>query len=350
MPSPFHHLLSSSAASPITGTEDGGGDEYDTGASTPCPCPAEREVDEITCIVELDDVLEASFLDDSMDRESASSLISASGTTSVEHSSTTPTRATSSADSAVAEVSNKHLTRWDVISIGAFRQTREQQQQQAWGPGSRSSAITDYGGALKSGASAAGSPLSALLWQNNTAGIGAGSSKKTKTSSSSIPTLTSMHKTSRGSTKAAKRRKLMMASSTMSSPLVLPLSSTSLSTPPSKPHSLPLASHSLSHSQPSPTTTNKTRKELRREKRLLKKKVVSSSPSSSSIPQQQQPSFFSTHPHGAHPNNASNINNNNNHYRHQFHTHQHHPNSKTRGMSSTQRTGFFGGTVPPLNL
>ena len=173
-------------------------------------------MDDITCIVELDDVLEASFLDDSMDRESAPSLVSV-GTTSLEHSSTTPTTATSLADSAVAEVSNKHLTRWDVISIGAFRQTREQQQQQAWGPGSRSSAVADYGGALKTGASAAGSPLSALLWQNNTAGssvgIGAGSSKKTKTSSSSVPTFKSTPRTSRGSAKTAKRRKLMMASS-----------------------------------------------------------------------------------------------------------------------------------------
>ena len=226
--------MSSSAASPVTATEDltsttttPGGDEYDTGYSTPYPCPAEVEANELACIVELDDVLEASFLDDSMDREceagvGSSSLTPTSGAASggVEDPSTTLTIATttSSVDStAAAEASNKHLTRWDVISIGAFRQTREQQQQ-AWGPGSRSSStVDDYGGVIKNGASAAGSPLSALLWQNNTAGssvgIGAGSSKKTKTSSSSVPTFKSTPRTSRGSAKTAKRRKLMMASS-----------------------------------------------------------------------------------------------------------------------------------------
>jgi hypothetical protein len=333
--------LTSSAASPLTGTEDlttPSGDEYDTGNSTPCP---EVEVNELTCIVELDDVLEASFLDDSKCEPGlGSSLVLASGATlgGVEDSSTAPSNP--SVDStAVAEASNKHLARWDVISIGAFRQTREQQQQ-AWGPGARSSsAIGDYGGVIKSGASAAGS---ALLWQNSGAGSsstgGAGSSKKTM----SIPGSTLRTSTS-SSTKAAKRRRLMMASSTMSSPLVLPLSSTSLSTPPSKSHSSPLAAHS--HSQPSPSTTNKTRKELRREKKLLKKKTTTSSSPSSSPLAQQPPFFFTTHPYAAHPNNASN---NNNH--HQFHIHQHHPNSKTRGMSSSQRMGYFGGSMPPLNL
>jgi hypothetical protein len=351
--------LSSSAASPLTATEDltsatstPGGDEYDTGNSTPYPCPAEVEVNELACIVELDDVLEASFLDDSMDREGkagvgSSSLTSTSGATSgwVEDPSTTLTTAptTPSADSTTVEVSNKHLTRWDVISIGAFRQTREQQQQ-AWGPGSRSSStVGDYGGVIKNGASAAGSPLSALLWQNSGAGsssTGAGSSKKTTSSSIHVSSSTLKTSTSRSSTKATKKRRLMMASSTMSSPLVLPLSSTSLSSLPSKSHSSSLTSYSQSqsqsHSQPnSPSTTHKTRKELRREKKLLKKKTPTScSPSSSSMP------FFSTH-----PNNASN---NNNH--HQFYTHQHHPNLKTRGMSSLQRTGSFGGAVPPLNL
>lgn len=331
-PSPFHQILSSSTASPLTGAEDltstPGGDEYDTGNSTPCPCPAELEVNELTCIVELDDVLEASFLDDSMDRECepSSSLVPSSGAAS-------DTATTPSVDSTAAEASNKHLARWDVISIGAFRQTREQQQQ-AWGPGSRSS---DYGGVIKSGVSAAGS---ALLWQNSSASStgGGGSSKTTR----STPRSTKPP-TSRSSTKAAKRRRLMMASS-MSSPLVLPLSSTSLSTSPSKCHSSSLVSHSHPESQPSPSAPQKTRKELRREKKLLKKKMTtSSSPSSSSMPH-QPPSFFTTHPYTAHPNNASNNNN------HHFHIHQHHPNSKTRGTSSSQRTGYYGGSVPPLNL
>ena len=352
--------MSSSAASPVTATDDltstatttPGADEYDTGNSTPYPSPAEVEVNELACIVELDDVLEASFLDDSMDRECEASVGSSSFTPTsgaasgrVEDPSTTLTSATTtpSLDSTAAvEASNKHLTRWDVISIGAFRQTREQQQQQAWAPGSRSSStVADYGGVIKNGASAAGSPLSALLWQNSGAGsssTGVGSRKNT---TSSIPTSSSTLKTSssRSSTKAAKRRRLMMASSTMSSPLVLPLSSTSLSTQPSKFHSSSPTPYSHSHSQPNnPSQTHKTRKELRREKKLLKKKTpTSSSPSSSSMPQP----FFSTH-----PNNASN--NNINH--HHFHTHQHHPNSKMRGMSSSQRVGYFGGAVPPLNL
>jgi hypothetical protein len=296
-------------------------------------------VNELACIVELDDVLEASFLDDSMDREceadvGSSSLAPTSGATPGAVDDPTTATTIPSVDSTPSvEASIKHLTRWDVISIGAFRQTREQQQQQAWGPGSRSSStVGDYGSVIKNGASAAGSPLSALLWQNSGVGsssTGAGSNKKT-TSSSSMPTSSSARKTSRSSTKVTKRRRLMMASSTMSSPLVLPLSSTSLSTLPSK-------SHSHSHSQSNnPSPTHKTRKELRREKKLSKKKTpTSSSPSSSSMPQP----FFSTH-----PNNPSN----NNH--HHFHTHQHHPNLKTRGMSSSQRIGYFGGAVPPLNL
>ena len=269
-----------------------GGDEYDTGNSTPYPCPTEVEVNDLACIVELDDVLEASFLDDSMDRECEASLASTSGSTSggveLEDPSSNLTTATTISSTAAVEASNKHLTRWDVISIGAFRQTREQQQQQVWESSSRSpSTVGDYRGATKNGASAAGSPLSALLWQN---------------------------------------------SGSMSSPLVLPLSSTSLSTPPSKSRSSARTAHSHSHSQSNdPSPTQKTRKERRREKKLLKKKI-SSSPSSS-MPRQ----FFSTH-----PNNASN--------NHHFHTHQHHPNSKTRGMSSSQRMGYFGGAVPPLNL
>ena len=295
--SPFHRLLS--AASPLTGTEDTANDGYDTGASTPCPCPAE---DETTCIVELDDVLDASFLDDPMDRECLdSSFLALNSAGLAEDSPTTPTRADSTA---TAEASNKHLTRWDVISIGAFRQTREQQQQ-AWAPGARSSpVVTDYGSAIKSGASA-------LLWQNS----GVGLSKK-------ISSTPSKPSSSRSSTKAAKRRRLM-ASSTISSPLVLPLSSTSLSTPPFKPHSSSCASHLL------PNPTHKTRKEVRREKKLLKK-MTSSSPSSAPC--------FTAYSHTAHPNNAH------------HHTHQHYPNLKTRGTNSSQRTGFVGGAVPPLNL
>ena len=320
---------------------NGGGDEYDTGSTTPCPCPTEFVVDETTCTVELDDVLEASFLEDSMDREcgagvGSSSLTLTSGINSglVEGSSATPTPATTTSSndlvSSAAEASNKHLTRWDVISISAFKRTRERQQQ-AWEP---PFAVADFGGVIKSGASAAESPLSALLWQNSGAGspTGAESSKKT---SSSIPPSTITPKTSssrskgNSNTKAAKRR-LMMASATMSSPLVLPLSSASLSIPSSKCHSTSLTSHS--HSQPHSKTTHKNRKELRQEKKLLKKK----STSSPSI--HLQPSFFSTHPYTAQ----------NNH--HQFHTHQHHPNLKTRGTSGSQRMGFFGGAVPPLNL
>ena len=274
-----------------TTTTAPGGDDCDTGYSTPYPCPAEVEVNDLACIVELDDVLEASFLDDSTEAGVASSLTSTSGTTSggVEDPSTTLTTATTIPSAvSTAEASNKHLTRWDVISIGAFRQTREQQQQ-AWGPGSGSSStVGDYGGVTKNGASVPGSPLSALLWQNS--GI-------------------------------------------MSSPLVLPLSTTSRH---SKSRSSSLASYSHSHSQPNNSSpTNKTRKERRREKKLLKKKRLNStsSPSSSSMPRP----FFSTHP---------NIASNNHH----FHIHQHHPNLKTRGMSSSQRMGYFGGAVPPLNL
>ena len=284
VPSPHPRFYRTTTAPP-------GGDECDTGNSTPYPSPVEVEENELACIVELDDVLEASFLDDSMDRECdvvSSSLTSGS---TLEDPSATLTTSTT-IPSVVSP--NKHLTRWDAISIGAFRQTREQ----AWGSHSRSSStVGDYGGVTKNGTSAAGSPLSALLWQN---------------------------------------------SGTMSSPLVLPLSSTSLSTRHSKSRSSSLTSHSHSHSQPinnnNPSPTHKTRKERRREKKLLKKKrqtlLSSTSPSSSSMRRQ----FFSTH-----PSNASNSH-------HHFHSHQHYPNSKTRGTSSSQRMGYFGGAVPPLNL
>jgi hypothetical protein len=287
VPSPHPRFYGTTTTTP-------GGDEYDTGNSTPYPCPAEDEGNDLTCIVELDDVLEASFLDDSMDRECEagvgySSLTPTSGATPEDPSMTLTTATTiSSVDSTAAvEASNKHLTRWDVISIGAFRQTREQQQQ-AWGHSRSSSTVSDYRSVTKNGASAAGSPLSALLWQN---------------------------------------------SGTMSSPLVLPLSSTSLSTLPSKSRSSSRTSYSHSHSQPNNSSPNqKTRKERRREKKLLKKKrPTSSSSPSSSMPRP----FFSTH-----PNSSSN--------NHHFHAHQHHPNLKSRG--SSQRMGYFGGAVPPLNL
>jgi hypothetical protein len=68
----FHHLSSSRIhLRLLTRTKDltsatttPGGDEYDTGNSTPYPCPAEVKVNELACIV--DDVLEASFFDDSI--------------------------------------------------------------------------------------------------------------------------------------------------------------------------------------------------------------------------------------------------------------------------------------------
>ncbi|ESK97737.1 hypothetical protein Moror_17444 [Moniliophthora roreri MCA 2997] len=103
--------------------------------------------------IDLDDVLDASFLggDETQDEEESK----------VEGDES------SSTDSATESDTRKHLKnlkRWDVISVGAFRKTREavgcpSDGAAAWG----SDPPADYSTAMKS------SPLNAMLWQNRNA-------------------------------------------------------------------------------------------------------------------------------------------------------------------------------------
>ena len=223
----------------------------------------------------LDDVLEASFLHDSDSGRDVSSALSS--------------------EEGVAAAS-RNLNRWDVISVGAFRQTREH----GWDGRHTPTTSTDFGNAIKS------SPMSAMMWQNNGSGARPGSAPASSTLKSS---------------KLVKRRRLMMSASTMSSPLILPISGDRT------PNTASMSSSSLTKHTPSHSPTNednkqqKNRKELRREKKLQKRK--------SFLPGPHQHSHHQTH---------------------QFHSHHHHPNSKTRGTSSTQRSNFFSVSVPPLNL
>ncbi|KAF8972636.1 hypothetical protein BDZ97DRAFT_1782015 [Flammula alnicola] len=279
-------LLFSSAAQVISGSSGTPGQAGDdaNGAAGSAICadavPAEAEP------IELDDVLEASFLDD-------------------------PEPNATRDEGAAAAV--KNLSKWDLISVGAFRQTRENgwegHQHHLHTPGSSA----DFGSVMKS------SPLSSMMWQHGAGGVaGAGARPASASASNTI----------KGS-KLAKRRRLMMSASTMSSPLILPLSagSSGLQAITSS------ASSSFQKHTPTSTPTHgaeddaekkhqqKSRKELRRERKLMKKK-------SYGTPQHQVQ----------------------NHHGHQFHSHNHHPNAKTRSASSLQRSNFFTTSVPPLNL
>jgi len=252
--------------------------------------------------IELDDVLEASFLHDSEGRDTAD------GANNV---------IPPSSDNESGGVRN--LSRWDLISVGAFRQTRESWEDGRHHPHQHGHLHTpgssaDYGSVMKS------SPMSSMLWQS-----GAGGSNGRR---SSAPK-------GKGYGKLAKRRQLMMGGSTMSSPLILPLSSSSLSgdrtplalQPASSITSMPTKADGddlkkLHNQQQNRHQNQKSRKEQRRERKSMKKK------SSYGGPMHQ----IHSHHHG-------------------HHSHQHHPNAKSRTASSTQRSNFFAmGGVPPLNL
>ncbi|KAG6854516.1 hypothetical protein C0991_005428 [Blastosporella zonata] len=86
-------------------------------------------------LVDLNDVLEASFLDPEPPSDSQNT----------------------STDTEAKKQQLKSFNRWDVISVGAFRQSREGEG--GWGSDS-TPAKTDYGSMMKS------SPLSTMLWQN----------------------------------------------------------------------------------------------------------------------------------------------------------------------------------------
>ena len=260
--------------------------------------------------IELDDVLEASFLHDPEGRDA---------TDDGANNAIPP-----SSDNESGGVRN--LSRWDLISVGAFRQTRENWEGARHHPHHHHhtpGSTADYGSVMKS------SPMASMLWQNG--GSGASGSGHGRPASAPSTVKGKGH----GYGKLAKRRQLMMSASTMSSPLILPLSSSSLggdrtpvglqpaasitSTPTTKPDGDDLKK--LLHQQQQQQQHQKSRKEQRRERKSMKKK------SSYGGPVHQ----IHAHHHG-------------------HHSHHHHPNSKSRSASSTQRSNFFAMGVPPLNL
>ena len=196
----------------------------ETGTTSPKLPPAEP--------IELDDVLDASFLDsDPSDVQGLS---------------------TSTSNEGDSRNHLKNLSRWDLISVGAFRQTREtagisDNSAPGWGsdtPG----APAEYGSMMKS------SPLSTMLWQNK---------------SSSPP----------------KRSRNM---SVVISPVLPPLREhdgdrTPTNAPPNQ-----IPPQQQNHHYP-----HKTRKELRRERKLKRK-------SYSSVQHQHQHHQYHYHQH--HPN------------------------------------------------
>ncbi|KAF9462964.1 hypothetical protein BDZ94DRAFT_1260272 [Collybia nuda] len=86
-------------------------------------------------IVDLNDVLEASFLD------------------------TEPADSQGILTDGESRKSSKPFNRWDLISVGAFRHTRESSEGPGWGSDPPTPS-TDYGSMMKA------SPLSTMLWQN----------------------------------------------------------------------------------------------------------------------------------------------------------------------------------------
>lgn len=259
--------------------------------------------------IELDDVLEASFLHDPEGRDATDD-----GTNNVIPPSSDESGGV------------RNLSRWDLISVGAFRQTRENWEGARHHPHHHHhhtpGSTADYGSVMKS------SPMASMLWQN-----GGGASGSANGRPASAPS--TVKGKGHGYGKLAKRRQLMMSASTMSSPLILPLSSSSLggdrtpvglqpaasitSTPTTKSDGDDLKK--LLHQQQQQQQHQKSRKEQRRERKSMKKK------SSYGGPVHQ----IHAHHHG-------------------HHSHHHHPNSKSRSASSTQRSNFFAMGVPPLNL
>ena len=246
-------------------------------------------------------------------------------------------------DLAADATAAKNLSRWDVISVGAFRQTQQQVRQEGGGesvhhhgvgghgqlarthartPGSS----TDYGNAMKkSGKFALG-----VLWRGSGTSP-AGKGAKAAGSSSSGAASGLMRTSSGGmiGSKHAKKRRLTMNSSStsvMKQPLVLPATSVGV------PGSSSVASSSTASSSLINTNANgtvnspdvnpnihgKTRKEARRERKLQKR---------------NSSQLYGPHPHSLHPHSHQH------HHQHMYHTHYHHPNAKTRGMGSAQRLG-----------
>lgn len=209
----------------------------------------------------LDDVLEASFLDPDPADQS------------------TLTNPQTLAEAATGK-HLKNLSRWDLISVGAFRQTRENVLDGEWGssPDTRHTAGTsaNYSNIMKS------SPLSAMLWPNNST------------------------TTTNGKGKSRKRGPIVPSAL---SPMILPRGDGDRT-----PTGYTGGHHNHTNNDNQHNKyPHKTRKELRRERKLKRK------------------GFGPVHrPH----------------QNHQYHSHHHHPNLKSRSSSSAQRSNFLSSVPP----
>jgi len=235
----------------------------------------------------------------------------------------TPVLIPSDADLAADAAVVKNLSRWDIISVGAFRQAQQQGHEQlGHGHVRTPGSSTDYGNAIKkSGKFALG-----MLWRGGTSSGGKGA----RAALSNSPGPGTMRRVPSGGMIHAKKRKLMMSSSStsvMKEPLVLPATSIGAAGGSNvASSSTAAASHVNANgtNDSSPNVHGKTRKEARRERKLQKRSA-------------SQP--YNPHSHSLHPHSHQH------HHQHMYHTHYHHPNAKTRGVGSAQRLGgwFVGG-------
>lgn len=253
-----------------------------------------------------------------------------------------PVITTSDADAAADAAAAKNLSRWDVISVGAFRQTQIQGDSvvghgaaatsatASSGHGRTPASSADFGNAMKSS-----SPLT-MLWRGSSSG---GQSQRQgqnqkggarSTSGSGGPASSLIRRTASGGNivngKHAKKRRLMMSGAgEMSLPLVLPSTSSGgvrERTPTPTTTTTTTVTTSASPGQSSTSNNSKTRKEARRERKHKKRKGYPGGVG----PHQASSSH---HQHSQHPH-------------HTYHQHHHHPNAKSRGVSSMQRLGWGG--------
>ncbi|KAF8346743.1 hypothetical protein F5887DRAFT_883233 [Amanita rubescens] len=237
--------------------------------------------------IALNDVLEPSFLDPEPD------LIA------VDHAEEPPCSSSAATSGVESDAKGLGFNRWDLVSVSAdaFRQTRETGTpitDSGWRSGNpTTSPVTDYGKMIRA------SPFTAMR-------------DMLASSSSSLPR------------RSKKKRVNRMVDI---SPVILPRDGdrtpTNMhlnSSPPNHPH----------HTN----QQQKSRKELRRERKLKRKSAAQTA--------HQQQHQHRQYRHHNSPNSQ--------HYQH-HHAHRHYPNSKSRGLSAVQRTGFgSSSSVPPLSL
>jgi len=215
-----------------------------------------EEAEYVTESINLDDVLEASYLTPECSETTGSLAKQLNGDVKED-------------DDLSSDKHLQNLNRWDLIPVSAFRQTRENG---GWSsdhyPHTPHSSM-DYSSIMKA------SPLSAIMWPKE---------------------------------KERQRRRNFLEPISIS-PVILPVGDGDRAP-------TGTGAHQQGSNQDVLKDSQKLRKESKRERKLKKKNWG-----------QVQ------HQHAHH---------------HHWHSHQHHPNSKTRGTASNQRS--FLSAVPPFNL